>query len=85
MSARVQDYPAGHSMFLFAKLIYDDPPEHIVIAVKEDSDLENVRKNLPVFANVVVASNSKEYPLLNNRTTCYVCKNHTCQKPTNSI
>ena len=85
MSARVQDYPAGHSMFLFAKLIYDDPPEHIVIAVKEDSDLENVRKNLPVFANVVVASNSREYPLLNNRTTYYVCKNHTCQKPTNSI
>ena len=29
MSAQAREYPAGHSMFLFAKLVNDYPPEHI--------------------------------------------------------
>lgn len=27
LSPRVQDYLAGHSMFLLTKLLYDNPPE----------------------------------------------------------
>ncbi len=85
MSARAQEYPAGHSMFLLAKLLYDNPPEHVVIAVKSPSDLERVKERLPLLANVIVVSDSAEYPLVNDRTTFYVCKNHVCHAPVNTL
>ncbi len=83
MAARARDYPAGHSMFLLAKLIYDNPPEHVVIALKERSDLEKIRKRLPLLANVILVSESPQYPLLNDSTTFYICKNHICLAPKN--
>lgn len=85
MSAQAQNSLTGHSMFLFAKLIYDNPPEHITIALKNNAELENIKSQLPLLANVIVVSKSKEYPLLNDRTTFYVCKNHTCFSPTNTL
>lgn len=85
MSARVQDYLTGHSMFLFAKLVYDEPPEQIKIVLKDASDLENVRRHLPLFADVTVVPQSREYPLVNDRTTFYVCRNHTCFAPSNIL
>jgi len=83
MSARAQDHPAGHSMFLIAKMIYDAPPAHIVIALKNNSELEKIKEQLPLLANVTVVSKSGEYPLLNDCTTFYVCKDHVCLAPTN--
>ncbi|MDE7222586.1 MAG: thioredoxin domain-containing protein [Acetatifactor sp.] len=83
MSAQAWDYPAGYSMFLLAKLIYDNPPEHIVIALKDSSDLERIKGQLPLLANIITASESGEYPLINDSTTFYVCKNHSCLAPTN--
>lgn len=85
MSVQARDYPAGHSMFLLAKLIYDNPPEHIVIALKNRSDMENIMGQLPLLANVITVSESQEYPLINDSTTFYVCKNHTCLAPTNIL
>lgn len=32
MSVSSRNYPAGHCMFLLAKLIYENPPEHIIAA-----------------------------------------------------
>jgi len=85
MSAKAQEYPAGHSMFLLAKLIHDDPPEHITIALKNGSDLEKIKEQLPLLANVTVVSKNKEYPLINDSTTFYVCKNHVCLAPVNTL
>lgn len=85
MNSQLQDYPAGHSMFLIAKLLYEAPPKHITISVKNDADLEDIRKALPYLANVTVAINSAEYPLLNEQTTYYVCDNHTCFPPTTQL
>lgn len=85
LSAQAQDYPAGHSMFLLAKLMYENPPEHITVALKNITDLKNLHCKIPLLANVSVVSQSKEYPLLNDRTTYYVCKNHSCLPPTNTI
>lgn len=85
MSARAQDYLMGHSMFLLAKLIYDNPPDHIVIALKTQSDLEEIKQKLPLLANIITVSENKEYPLINDRTTFYICKNHTCFAPTNTF
>jgi len=85
MSAEVQDSLTGHSMFLFAKLLYDDPPEHIRIVLKDRSDLEKIKKQLPLSGNVVIVSESSEYPAVNDRTTFYVCKDHICYAPANTI
>lgn len=85
MSAQARDYPAGHSMFLLAKLLYDNPPEHIVIALKNREDLEKIKERLPLLANVIAVSHCREYPLINDRTTFYICKNHTCLAPTNTF
>ncbi len=83
LSAQASDYPAGHCMFLIAKLIYENPPEHIVIVPKDDSELEKIKQKLPLLANVIITPECKEYPLLNDRTTYYVCKNHVCMPPSN--
>ncbi len=85
MSAQAQIFPAGYSMFLLAKLIYDNPPKHIVISLKDISDLEKIKKQLPVLADVIVVSENSEYPLINEKTTFYVCKNYICLPPENSL
>ncbi len=79
------EYPMGYSMFLFVKLLYEEPPEHIVIAVKDRKELESIKGQLPLLANVVVVSEDRDYPLLNNRMTFYVCKDYTCLPPSNSF
>lgn len=85
LSVQAQDYPAGHSVFLLSKLLYENPPEHIVIAVKHKSDFQEIQKELPFLANVSVVLDSVDYPLKNDKVTYYVCKNHTCSPPTNIL
>lgn len=85
MSAQARDYPAGHSMFLLARLLYDNPPTHIVVALKNNSDLEKIKGRLPLLANVIAVSESREYPLINDSTTFYICKDHNCYAPTNVL
>lgn len=85
MSAHAQGYPAGYCMFLTAKLIYDDPPEHITVVTKDHSDMTELRKHLPLLANISVVSENVNYPLLNGRTTYYVCRNNTCLPPSNIL
>ncbi len=84
MSAEIQESLTGHSMFLLAKMLYDNPPAHIVAALENVSDLDKIRKQLPLLANITTVLKDKEYPLINGRTTFYICKNHTCLAPTNS-
>lgn len=85
MSAKAYEYPSGNSMFLIAMLLYKNPMPHITIALKGHSDLAQIREKLPFIANVLVATDSNKYPLLNNQTTFYVCINHNCLPPTNEI
>ena len=85
MAFQAQDYPAGHSMFLLAKLIYENPLKHVVIALKNRSDLEKVKGRLPLLANIIVVSECKDYPMIHDSMTFYVCQNHACLAPTNSL
>lgn len=39
-------------MFLLAKLIDDEPPEHISIVLKNASELEEIKRKLPLLANI---------------------------------
>ncbi len=83
LTARAGKYPRGCSMFLIAKKIFEAPPKHIVIIPKEGSC--HPREQLPFFANVVVKNESREYPCINEQTTYYVCKDHVCLPPTNTL
>ncbi len=83
LSAQAHDYPAGYSMFLLAKLLYENPPEHAVVVLKNSSELKAIRQKLPLLANVIIVQECKEYPLINDRTTYYVCKNNACLPPIN--
>ena len=85
MSAKVYEYPVDNSMFLIAMLLSEDYVPHIRIVLKECSDLNQIRGKLPFIANVSVATENVEFPLLNNQTTFYVCKNYNCLPPTNTI
>ncbi len=84
MSAQAQEYPAGNCMFLISKLIYENPPQHITISLKNHSDLNLIKKELPLLANISIVTEKDDYPLLNEQTTYYICKDHTCLPPTNS-
>lgn len=83
ISAQAQDYPMGHSMFLLAKLVSDNPPEHITVVLKDFSQRTAIRSRLPFFSSICVVSPNNAYPLINDQTTYYVCKNHCCLPPVN--
>ena len=85
MDRQVAEYPAGHGMYLLAKLLYENPQEHITVVLKEEEERERLWGKLPFLANVTVVSDSIKYPLMNEKTTYYVCKNHTCLTPTNEL
>ncbi len=85
LSAQAQDYPSGHSMFLLAKMIHENPPVSIKIVPAHNSDLLETRNKLPFLSNISIVSESKEYPLVNNRTTYYVCNGNACLPPTNML
>lgn len=85
LSSQASDYPAGHCMFLTAKILHENPPEHITVALKNDSDSEKVKISVPFLANVFVTRENEKYPLLNDEITYYVCKDHICLPPTNIL
>lgn len=85
MSAKADEYATGNSMFLIAMMLYEDNMPHITVALKDYSDLNMIREKLPFLTNVSVVTGNKKYPLLNNQTTFYVCKNHNCLPPTNEV
>ncbi len=81
--AQAAEYPAAHSLFLLAKLLYENPSEHITIVLKDNTDLSEILERLPFLANVSIVQESEKYPLLNNKTTYYVCRGHMCLPPSN--
>lgn len=83
LSSQASDYPAGHCMFLITKMLNENPPEHITVALKNQFDLEKVKENISFLANISITQDNEEYPLMNDKTTYYVCKNHSCLPPVN--
>ena len=86
LSAAANHYPAGYSMFLLALSDALDEPEKIVIVKGEDGMPEDLPCRIPLGAAVSVLEGPvEEYRLLNNRTTYYICRNHSCLPPVNEI
>lgn len=75
---------AGQSFFLTALSIYQNPPEHIVCVLKDKSDLEKLKEKMKQGADILVfQEETEEYKRINDRTTLYICKAHSCMPPVN--
>lgn len=84
LSGEAADYPAGHCMFLIALLYYLDPPPKITAVLTEADDAEQIMTHMPLWADItLLTQETAEYPLVHDKTTYYICKNHTCLPATN--
>lgn len=86
LAGKAADYPAGHTLFLIALLYEMYPPQKITVVLGEDGADKpaDVMARMPLYADVTVLDKATaQYPLLNNRTTYYVCRNHNCLPPVN--
>ena len=80
MAAEAQTSPMAHCFYLLAADMYLNPPMRIICAL-QDGHVE-----FPAEAIVkMLSGGSLEYPVLNGRTTYYVCKNKSCLPPTNDL
>lgn len=86
LSKEAKEHAAGYSMFLTALLLFQNPPQKITVVLSPEESVEDIITRLPVYADIkILARATSEYPLLNEKTTYYVCKDHTCYPPTNTL
>lgn len=86
LSKEAGGYPAGHAMFLVALLDALDKPDQITIVRKDDRIPDRLACRIPLDTVVVIREQPDEtYPLKNDDTTYYVCRNHSCLPPTNEL
>ncbi len=85
LSTQTAIYPSGNSLFLLALMMYENPPTHIVIVPKDEPDYKKTIRRIPYLANVTIAHESTDYPIVNDKTTYYICKNHACLPPVNEL
>ena len=101
LAGQIKDYPAGHCFALIALLQALYPSKEIVCVTSENEDHEELTNYLSEhFApNTVVLLKSeqntkdltqmidyiKDYNVINNKTTYYMCEAHTCNNPTNHL
>ena len=86
LATEARDYPSGHAMFLIALLEYDNAPDKVTIVAKEKEELEKCKCRIPLDTVICVLEKpTKDYPLLNERTTFYVCRGHSCLPPVNEL
>ncbi len=86
LTAEASRYPIGHAMFLTALLEYEKPPMKITVVLDEQTDKSAFRSVLPHDAAVILLSQpTLEYPLKNNKTTYYICRDHSCLPPVNDL
>ena len=84
LSVFAERHPAGQSFSLLAALLYQNPPAHIVGVLKEEKDLEKLRKIYGKDSDIMIFwEESQEYGRINNRATLYICKDGSCKPPVN--
>ncbi len=101
LAGQVKDYPIGHSFSMAAFLLALYPSKEIVCIVQDKEDcrelydylaehfepntnvLVQTEKNSPELQRVV--EYLKDYKMINDRTTYYICENHSCQAPVNQL
>ena len=85
LAAEAEPAPAGHCFFLLA-LLLSQPRKKLVCVLQNEKDAEGLALRIP-FGTVVrvLHKETESYPLLNGRTTYYVCGENACLPPVNSL
>lgn len=78
MNAAASRYPPGNCFYLYAML----PTKDVVCVLREPSDLAKIKISSDWIFKV---TNAPEYPLINGKTTFYVCREGVCLPPSNII
>ena len=78
--------PVGHTMFLLALLDHTDPPPKVTIVLDEHSDGKELPLRLPLDAiSILLRRPTPDYPLLEGKTTFYICQGHSCLPPAHDL
>ncbi len=86
MGGGISQYPAGYTMSLLALSDYIDSPEKITVVLKDKQMPEDLSCRIGLDAVIQVLDQlTREYPLINEWTTYYVCRGHSCQPPVNEL
>ena len=86
LSKNALHYPTNHAMFLTALLEYEKPPIKITVVADNQTDKSSLAIRLPLDAIIILLdAPTKEFPMKNEKTTYYVCRNNSCLPPTNDI
>ena len=86
LASQAQPYLIGHGMFLQALLEHETPAPKITVVLANPEDMENLPlKMQPDTAVIVLREPTAEYPLKEEKTTFYVCKDHSCMPPVNEL
>jgi uncharacterized protein YyaL (SSP411 family) len=86
LSTCAKQYPAGYSFSLLALSRYLNPPKHVTAVLKREADRVQLKNRFGLDTDLsILAHPTPEYPLLHDKMTFYVCKNHSCLPPTNEI
>lgn len=79
-------HPMAHAMFLCALLDDRRRPDQITIVIGNSKEKEGLSCKLPLNTVIITADGeSKDYQLLNDKTTFYICKGNTCLPPSNEL
>lgn len=80
MDKAASDYPHGFCFYLYATL----PTRDVVCVMKDESDLEKIKGK----SNYIIRAYkepTEKYPLVNDKTTFYICDGQQCFPPTNNL
>jgi uncharacterized protein YyaL (SSP411 family) len=78
MNAESSSYPIGYGFYLYSAL----PVKKIICTLKDRDDIADIKIRSDWAFSL---TDSPEYPLLNDKTTYYVCEGNTCLPPVNRL
>lgn len=82
LSTEAAEYPMVHSFFLLALSDFLTPPDHVTVVLAEPDSIFATCKRLPLNALISIQhAPMPGFPLLDGRTTYYVCTGQTCLPP----
>ena len=85
-SAATADVTEATTATITAIIIINNPPAKIIVVPAGDADASKLPLQLPLDAAVTLLHQpSADYPLKDEKTTYYICRNHSCLPPTNDL
>ncbi|MDR0314323.1 MAG: thioredoxin domain-containing protein [Oscillospiraceae bacterium] len=86
MSGSAYSSPAGHSFYLLALSMSENPPASIVAVMEDDCKISDLINKTGLDDILTTLNNpTSQYSVINGKTTFYVCKNHSCLPPSNEL